>query len=122
MPVVSALLGAAFTVGARVALGSLLLRRGRGLISPVESLLFAFVERVRVKCRGSKTCVVHQARLGVSWRGGAGVLFWAVWEARKHKPRLRLPAIPTAWALIFTVIYAAFFACYLSNALVPRSP
>lgn len=121
MPVVSALLGAAFTVGVCVALGSLLLRRLRLEFHRLESLLFAFVSGSACLSLGVFVlCVVHQARLGVFLAGGAGVLFWAVWEARKDKPRLRLPAIPTAWALIFTVVYAAFFACYLSNALAPE--
>src|ERR1700683_1256715 len=35
----------------------------------------------------------------------------------RHK---RLPALPRAWAILFAVIYVAFFACYFTNALAPE--
>jgi len=45
---------------------------------------------------------------------------WAVWSAWGSPPRKSLPAVPTGWLIVFFVVFAAFFACYLSNAVAPE--
>ena len=121
MPVVSAIFGAAFTVGVCLALGSLLLRRLRVEFHRLEAALFDFV--VGSACLSLATFVlslVHQARLGVFLAGGAGAIGWAIRESRQDPPRPELPAVPRGWRLLFTVVFAAFFVCYFLNALAPE--
>jgi len=129
MPAVSAICGAAFTVGVCLALGALLLRWLRVEFHRLEGALFAFV--TGSACLSLATfvlCVVHQARLAVFLIGGAAAVGWAVrsarWGvpqgARRERPRASLPAMPRAWAVLFVVVFAAFFACYFCNALAPE--
>src|ERR1039457_5863104 len=104
MPVVSAICGAAFTVGVCLALGSLLLRRLRLDFHRLEATLFAFVSGSA--CLSMATfvlCLVHQARLAVFVVGGAGMIGWAGWKARRDRARLSLPDVPRAWWMIFVV-------------------
>ena len=121
MPAVSAILGAAFTVGVCVALGSLLLRRLRLEFHRLEATLFAFV--TGSACLSLATfvlCVVHQARLSVFLVAGTVAVAWAIWEARTGSPRSPFPPMPRAWTVVFIVVFAAFFACYLTNAVAPE--
>jgi hypothetical protein len=121
MPVVSAICGAAFTVGVCLALGSLLLRRLRLDFHRLEATLFAFVSGSA--CLSLATfvlCLVHQARLAVFLISGGGVLGWAVWRARRDRRRPSLPDVPRAWWIMFAAVFAAFFACYFLNALAPE--
>jgi hypothetical protein len=121
MPLVSAICGAAFTVGVSVALGWLLLRRLGLEFQRLEGALFAFV--TGSACLSLATfllCVVHQARLAVFLIFGATAVVGAVWQAWGSPPREPLPAIPRAWAVIFVAAFAAFFACYFCNALAPE--
>jgi hypothetical protein len=121
MPVASAIAGAAFTVAVCLALGSLLLRRLRLDFHRLEAGLFAFVTgSACLSLAVFVLCVIHQARLGVFLSGGAGAVGWAVWKARQDRPRLPLPAVPRAWLLVFTAVFAAFFVCYFCNALAPE--
>jgi hypothetical protein len=121
IPVVSVIFGAGFTVAVCLAIGSLLLRRLRLGFHRLEAALFAFV--TGSACLSLATmvlCVIHQARLAVFLAGGAAVMCWAVWEARKDTPRPALPGLPLAWRVIFGVVFAAFLACYFCNALAPE--
>jgi len=121
MPVVSAIGGALFTIGVCVALGSLLLRRLRLHFHRLEAALFAFV--AGSACLSLATfvlCLIRQARLAVFLAGGAAAIAWALWKIRRDPPRKPLPGIPLAWWIFFTVVFAAFFACYFSNALAPE--
>ena len=121
MAVVSAIVGAAFTVAVCLALGSLLLRWLGLEFHRLEATLFAFVSGSA--CLGLAVfvlCVVHQARLGVFLTGGAASIAWAAWKARSTPRRRSLPGMPRVWLALFVVIYAAFFACYLSNAIAPE--
>ena len=109
MPVVSAICGAAFTVGVWLALGSLLLRRLGLEFHRLEAPLFAFVSGSA--CLSLATfvlCVVHQARLAVFLAGGAGVIGWAIWKAREIRRGSRLPAVPRAWLILFSGICGIF--------------
>lgn len=121
MPVVSAICGAAFTVGVCLALGSLLLRQLRIEFHRLEAALFAFV--TGSACLSLATfvlCLVHQARLAVFLVGGMGAIGWAVWEGRRNWLRSPLPDVPRAWRVVFVAVFAAFFACYFFNALAPE--
>ncbi|MEI9972283.1 MAG: hypothetical protein WDO73_09640 [Ignavibacteriota bacterium] len=85
----------------------------------LEATLFAFVAgSACVSLAVFGLCVVHQARLGVFLAGGTGAVAIAVWK--RGAPRNSLPAMPRAWVILFTVVYAAFFVCYLTNALAPE--
>lgn len=119
--VVSVIFGAAFTVGVSLALGSLLLRRLRLAFHRLEGLLFAFL--AGSACLSLATfllCVIQQARLAVFLAGGAGVVAWAIWEARLDPPAPALPGLPRLWLVIFAIGFGAFFVCYFSNALAPE--
>jgi hypothetical protein len=124
MPVVSAICGAAFTVGVCVALGVLLLRRLRLEFHRLEGALFAFV--AGSACLSLATfvlCLIHQARLAVFLVGGAAAAGWAVWPVggvRRDRGRAPLPPLPRVWAMVFFAVFAAFFACYFCNALAPE--
>src|ERR1035438_8976815 len=121
MPVVSAICGAAFTVGVCLALGSLLLRRLRLGFHRLEAALFAFVSgSACVSLATFVLCLIHQARLVVFLAGGAGAMGGAFWVTRRDPPRAALPGVPRAWWVIFTVVFAAFFVCYFSNAVAPE--
>lgn len=121
MPVVSAIFGAAFTVGVCLALGSLLLGRLRLGFHRLEAALFAFV--TGSACLSLATfvlCLVHQARLAVFLAGGVGAIGWALRKGRRDPPRAPLPGMSRVWWIIFTVVFAAFFTCYFFNALAPE--
>jgi hypothetical protein len=121
IPVVSAICGAAFAVAVCSALGSLLLRRLGLEFQRMEGALFAFVSGSAVLSLAVfGLCLVHQARLGVFLAGGAVAGVWAVWEARRDRPREPLPPLPRAWAILFLAVFAAFLACYFCNALAPE--
>ena len=113
--------GATFTVAVCVAFGSLLLRWLQLDFHRLEHELLAFVSgSACVSLAVFVLCVVHQARLPVFLIGGVGLMGWAVWSARRDPPRKRLPKVPRAWLILFAVVFAAFFACYLSNAAAPE--
>jgi len=121
MPLVNIIGGATFTVGVCLALGSLLLSRLRLDFHRLEAALFAFV--AGSACLSLATfvlCLIHQARLAVFLAGGAATIGWAVWKIRRDPPRKSLPGLPLAWRILFTVVFAAFFACYFLNALAPE--
>lgn len=121
MPLVSALAGAAFTVGVSVACGSLLLRWVGLELHRLEATLFAFVcGSGCVSLAVFALCVVQQARLPVFLAAGVGAIGWAAWWQRGGSGRKSLPAAPRVWSAVFFVIYAAFFACYLCNSLAPE--
>jgi hypothetical protein len=121
MPVVSAICGAAFTVGVCMALGWLLLRRLGLELHRLEAPLFAFVGgSACVSLATFVLCLIHQARLAVFVAGGAGAIGWAAWTTRRDPPRKSLPVVPLAWRILFTVVFAGFFALYFSNALAPE--
>jgi len=118
---VSAIFGATFTGGVCLALGSLLLRHLRIIFHRLEATLFAFV--TGSACLSTAVfvlCVVHQARPEVLLTGGTAAIILAVLAARRDAPRERLPELSLAWSVPFTVIFAAFFVCYLSNGLAPE--
>ncbi len=122
MPVLSALGGAAFTIAVCLAAGILLLRSLRLDFYRQEFPLFAFVGgSACVSLAIMLLCVVHQARLAVFLTGGVATIGWAV-RAEMRAPRKResLPALPVAWRIVFTVVFAAFCACYLCNAAAPE--
>ena len=121
LPIVSVIFGGAFTVAVSWALGSLLLGRLRLRFHRLEAALFAFA--AGSACLSLATfflCLIHQARWPVFLIGGAGVVTWAVWDARHAPPQPPLPPMPRAWRILFTVVFAAFFACYFCNALAPE--
>ena len=121
MPVASAILGAAFTVGVCLALGALLLRRLRLDFDRLEAGLFAFLGGAAcLSLAIFGLCLIHEARLAVFLVGGTGAIAWAIAKTRRGPPRKRLPPLPCAWGIVFGVVYAAFFACYFSNALAPE--
>jgi len=121
MAAITAILGAAFTVGVSVALGSFLLSWLKLEFCRVEWALFAFVSGSGcLSLAVFGLCVIHQARLPVFLAGGAVAIGGALWKARGMQRRKRLPALPRAWTILFAVVYVAFFACYFTNALAPE--
>ncbi len=121
VPVVSAICGAAFTVGVCLAFGSLLLAWLRLEFYRLEATLFAFVSgSACVSLAVFALCVVHQARLVVFLVGGAGLILCALWSARRRPRRVVLPSVPRSWLIVFAVVFAAFFACYFCNAVAPE--
>lgn len=121
LPIVSVIFGGAFTVGVSWALGWLLLGRLRLRFHRLEGTLFAFV--AGSACLSLATfvlCLIHQARWPVFLVGGAGAMLWAGWGARHDPPLPPLAAMPRAWRILFTAVFAAFFACYFFNALAPE--
>jgi hypothetical protein len=118
---VSAIVGAVFTVAVCVASGSLLLRWLQLHFYRLEAALFAFVSgSACISLAVFVLCLVHQARLVVFLTGGSGILLWAAWRARGQKQRPSLPPLPRAWAILFAVVFAAFFVMYFSNAAAPE--
>jgi hypothetical protein len=121
MAAITAILGAAFTVAVSLALGSLLLRWLKLEFCRMEGALFAFVSgSACLSLAVFGLCVIQQARLPVFLAGGAGAIGGALWKARGRTRGKPLPALPRAWAILFAVVYVAFFACYLSNAVAPE--
>ena len=121
MTAITAILGAAFTVGVCLALGSFLLRWLKLEFCRLEWPLFAFVSGSGcLSLAVFGLCVVHQARLPVFLAGGAGAIGGALWQARGTARRKPLPALPRAWTVLFAIIYLLFFACYFSNAAAPE--
>jgi len=121
MAAITAILGAAFTAGVSLALGSLLLGWLKLEFHRLEGALLAFVSgSACLSLAVFGLCVIHQARLPVFLAGGAVAIGGAVWTVRGRDRGKPLPALPRAWAVLFTVVYVAFFACYLSNALAPE--
>jgi hypothetical protein len=121
MPVVSAICGAAFTLGVCLAMGGLLLRRLRLEFHRLEGTLFAFVSGAAcLSLVVFALCIVHQARREVFLVGGAAVVIWASWERRGDRPHKSLPTLPWVWTVLFLAIFAAFFSCYLCNAVAPE--
>jgi len=121
VPIVSALFGAGFTVGVSIAFGFLLLRRLRLGFHRLEATLFAFV--AGAACQSLAVfllCVIHQARTAAFLTGGLAVMIAAVWQQRREAQRPALPALPPAWRWLFAAVFAAFFACYLFNAVAPE--
>jgi hypothetical protein len=119
--VVSAILGAAFTVGVCLAMGWLLLRRLRLQFYCLEGALFSFVSGAAcLSLAVFLLCLIHQARLGVFLVGGAAMMVWAIWEGRRSGPRKALPPVPRVWSVLFLAVFAAFFACHLCNAIAPE--
>ena len=45
---------------------------------------------------------------------------WAAWQRRGEARRKLLPPVPRVWAILFLIIYAGFFTCYLCNSLAPE--
>jgi hypothetical protein len=121
MPVVSAICGAAFTVGVCLALGWLLLRRLGLEFHRLEGTLFAFVSGSAVLSLAVfGLCAIHEARLGVFLAGGAVAGGWAIWETRGALPRGRFVPLPRLWALLFATVFVVFFVCYFCNAVAPE--
>ena len=118
---VSAIFGAAFTVGVSVALGFLLLGCLRLQFHRTEAALFAFVSGSACLSLGVFfLCLVHQARPVAFAFLGAAAIGCAVWQARGQPVREALPAVPAAWRALLGVVLLAFFACYLLNAMAPE--
>ena len=121
MAVVRAIFGAAFTVAVCVGLGCLVLRWLRLEFCRFEATLFAFVSGAGCLSLGVfLLCVVHEARLPIFLAGGCAAIGGAVWKTRGAPPRKHLPSMPRLWGILFVAIYAAFFACYLTNAVAPE--
>jgi hypothetical protein len=121
MPVVSVIFGAAFTVGISLALGTLLLRQLGLKFHRLEGQLLAFVTgSACLSLAAFVLCVIHQARLAVFLPGGAAAIAWSIWKARGDPHAPALPGLPRVWLILFTVVFAAFFACYFCNALAPE--
>jgi hypothetical protein len=121
MPIVSAVGGAVFTVGVCLALGWLLLRRLQLEFYRLEGSLIAFVAgSACLSLAVFMLCVIHQARIESFLVGGLAAITVAAWKARGASRGKPLPAIPRAWAIVFIAVYAAFFLCYLSNAVAPE--
>lgn len=121
MALLSAIIGAGFTVAVCVALGSILVRCLRLEFCRLEATLFEFIGgSACLSLAVFLLCVIHQARLPVFLVGGAGAIGWALRAARAAPRRKALPAIPRGWLILFTVVYVAFFVCYLVNAAAPE--
>jgi hypothetical protein len=121
MAAITAILGAAFTVGVCLALGSFLLRWLKLEFCRLEWTLFAFVSGSGcLSLAVFGLCAVHQARLPVFLAGGAGAIGGALWQARGTARRQPLPALPRSWTVLFAIVYLLFFACYFSNAAAPE--
>ena len=121
MAMLSAILGAAYTVAVCVALGSLLVRRLGLEFCRLEAALFEFVSgSACLSLAVFLLCIIHAARLPVFLAGGTAAIGWERWRARGAPRRKSLPAMPRPWMLLFTVVWAAFFVCYLVNAAAPE--
>lgn len=115
------LFGAAFTVAASIALGTILMRCLGLIWHRGEVALLGFV--VGSGCLSfliSLLSLVHLARRGIFLWGGLALIGWGVWEERREAPRKRLPPAPAAWIILFSVVFTAFFFCYFFNALAPE--
>jgi hypothetical protein len=121
MALLSAIIGAAYTVAVCVALGALLVRRLGLEFCRLEATLFEFVSgSACLSLAVFALCVVHQARLPVFLAIGTAAIGWALWGARGAPQRKSLPAVSRGWLVLFAVVYAAFFTCYLVNAMAPE--
>jgi len=121
MAAITAILGAAFTIAVSLALGSLLLGWLKLEFCRQEGALLAFVSgSACVSLAVFGLCVIHQATLPVFLAGGTAAIGAALWKVRGRPRGKPLPVLPRAWAVLFAVIYLAFFACYFINALAPE--
>ena len=120
---VSILLAAAFTVGACVAAGKLLLGGLRLRFRRLEGGLLAFV--TGAACWSALVFVLaaaHQARRNVFLAAGALVILGALrWgRAPALPPDEPVPRLPLAWKVFFGVIFGTFTVLYFFNALAPE--
>lgn len=116
------LFGAGLTLATAWGLGSLLLRRLHVPFTRLEAALFSFL--AGSACLSFFTfllCTVHQARRGVFLWGGAAVILWAAWQARKDPPRKNFPAGSRMWTTLFYLVFSAFFFVYFMTALAPEA-
>ena len=124
--VIAILFGAAFTVAASAALGSLLLRRLRVSLYREEAALFAFLTGAALTSLAVFfLCLIHQARWSVFLAGGviaiargAGFSLRTGFIRSGRKP---LPAAPRNGDLFFALIFAVFCLIYFVNALAPET-
>jgi len=128
MAVIRILFGAAFTIGASMALGAMLLRRMRLKLHRTEAALFAFLSgSAALSLLAFALCLVQQAKAGVFLALGlAAIATWgwgALTGARRTSTRVDarpLSPLPQPWWLLFAVVFLAFFTCYLINAMAPE--
>jgi len=120
---VSILLAAAFTAGACVAAGKLLLRALGLRFTRAETYLFAFL--TGAACWSAlvfSLAAAHLARRNVFLAAGALVLLAALRWGRVPAlpPDPSRPRLPLVWKACFGVIFGAFTVLYFFNALAPE--
>jgi len=122
LQVLSILLGAAFTVGTAMALGSLLLNRLRLTLYRQEAILLSFVGgSALLSLAIFFLCLVNQARRNVFLLGGLAAIVWAWRQARSEARPKAFPDAPKIWHVSFLVLVGAFFFIYFFNALAPET-
>jgi hypothetical protein len=115
------LLGAGVVAALAASLGSILLRRLGVAFHRLEAAIFGFLAgSACLSLAVFLLCLAHQARRGVFLWAAAGIVPWAVWQARKAPRRKDLPPVPRAWNIIFFIVFTAFFVAYFFNALAPE--
>jgi hypothetical protein len=117
--VLSILFGAGFTVAVAWAAGSLLLRRLRLELDPLEALLFSFLSGAAcLSVAVFALCVVHQARPAVFLMGGIALLGGAL--RRRPGAGKRLGGVPFPWLALLLLTLTPFLFAYFMTALAPE--
>lgn len=121
LQVIPILFGAACTLAACGSLGSVLLHRLPVKLYREEAALFSFLAgSACLQVVMFTLCLFHAAQWGVFAFLTAGAISGAVFYGRKFPGRKSIPRPPQMWMGIFAVVYAAFFAIYLANAMAPE--
>lgn len=120
--VIPILFGAACTLAACGALGSILLQRLSVRLYREEAALFSFLAgSACLQVVIFTLCSFHAAQWEVFAAVAAGSIAGAVFYGRKFPPRKKLPKPSRLWMGLFLVVYTAFFTIYLVNAMAPEA-
>jgi len=120
--VLHVLYGAGLTVGASLALGSLLLGRLRDEFRRIEWAAFAFL--TGAAGLSFLTCLLgalHWIRRGVLQAVAVGLISAAVWRSRRRSQHEPLPPAPGLWQMLFWIVFAGYGFLYFFHALAPEA-